>query len=175
MRTDYQELLKDIGKDNFNSRFDELLKQINAFLSEAKYDESVNCNERILYHALLDYYSDIARLKDFHEIKHTKTDKKMAYLVYWIQRRKPIQFGEYLSKEKDIFVNERFCCYLLINECLLQSSDAAINIKLDEEKMSMFDRYIDMVYYYLKYRQVDPQVLELVIETFKAGRLFPIE
>lgn len=174
MKSNYQELLREVGEQNFDSRFGELLKQISAFLDEAEYDENVVCNERILYHVLLDYYADIARLKDFHEIRHTKTDKKFAYLIYWIIKRKPIQFREFSDEEKDIFVNERFCCYLLINECLLQSGDASINTNLNEEKMIIFDRYIDMLLYYFKYRQINAQMIELVIETFKVGRLFPV-
>jgi len=174
MKADYQELLREIGEENFDSRFRELMKQIDAFLDEAEYNEDIVCNERILYHALLDYYTDIMRLKEFHEIRHTKTDKKFAYLIYWILRRKPIQFRRYLSDEKDIFVNERFCCYLLINECLLQSSDQSIHTNLNEEEINIFDRYIDLLFYFFKYRQINPQTIELVIETFKAGRLFPI-
>lgn len=174
MKPSYQELLEQIGEENFDSRFAELLRQINAFLEEGRYDENIICNERILYHVLLDYYSDIKRLKDFHEIVHTKTDKKFAYLIYWFLRRKPIQIKEFLTDEKDIFVNERFCCYLLMNECLLQSDGGPINTKLSDEEMKKFEKYIDMLLYYFKYRQVNEQMLELIIETFKLGRLFPI-
>ena len=173
MKPNYQQLLEDIGQENFDSRFDELLKQINAFLDEGKYDKTIVCNERILYHVLLDYYVDISRLKEFHEIKHTKTDKKIAYLIYWLDRRKPIQITQFLSDEKDIFVNERFCCFLLLNECLISESEH-INTKLNDENMKVFEKYIDMLLYYFKYRHLDAQMLELVIESFKAGRLFPI-
>lgn len=170
----YQKLLADVGEENFDSRFAELLKQIQVFLEEGKYNEKIVCNERVLYHALLDYYADISRLKDFHDIKHTKTDKKIAYLIYWIARRKPIQITEFLSDEKDIFVNERFCCFLLLNECLLRSGGEYVNTKLDDKDMKVFEKYIDMLLYYFKYRHLNAQMLELVIETFKVGRLFPI-
>lgn len=175
MKLDYQELLNEIGKDNFESRFAELQRQIDMFLNEGKYEQSVVCNDRILYHVLLDYYSDIARLKEFHGIKHTKTDKKIAYLIYWFLRRKPIQYKEYSENEKDIYANERFCCCLLINECLLPTDDFTIDTKLDDEQMKIFDRYLDLLLYFLKYRHVNPQELELVIETFKIGRLFPVK
>lgn len=38
MKPNYQQLLEDIGQENFDSRFDELLKQINAFLDEGKFE-----------------------------------------------------------------------------------------------------------------------------------------
>ena len=173
MNRDYQELIHKIGEKRFDSRFKELLKQINAFLDEAKYDNNVQCNERILYHVLLDYYSDIVRLKDFHDIQYTKTDKVMAYLIHWIVRRKPIQLKEFSDNEKDIFVNERFACYKMINECLLQPVEENLSIKLSPEEITLYDKYIDLLLYYFKYRQVSPQVIELLIETFKIGRLFP--
>lgn len=168
MRQDYVELFEKVGKQNFNNRFQEISHHIEAFLEEAGYDQNVVCNNRILYHVLLDYYSDIMRLKDFHDIIRTKTDKVMAYLIYWILRRKPIQLVEFSEEEKDIFVNERFACTLLISECLLKDCDTF----LDGDKADQFDKYIDLLLYYFKYRQLNPQVIELLIESFKIGKLF---
>ena len=41
------------------------------------------------------------------------------------------------------------------------------------EKVTAFhlDEYIDLLLYYLKYRECNPQVLELMIESFKMGTL----
>lgn len=162
---DYKDLLEKVGKDNFESRFHELLNSMNKFLSEAKYPDSIICNERILYHVLLDYYSDIARLKEFHKIKHTKSDKVIAYIIYWILRRKPIQLTEFSDSEYDIFVNERYACNLLLAECLLEN-DAGIT---NNSVLEQLDKYIDLLLYYFKYRALNPQVIELLIESFKMG------
>lgn len=164
----YEQLIKDVGKAEFESRFEKMMDLVNSFLSEANYPDSVVCNERIMYHVLLDYYSDIRRLKEFHEIKHTKTDKVVAYLVYWILRRKPIQIIDFSEDEKDIFVNERFACSFLIGECLLEDNKRII----DDQLASPFDKYIDMILYYFIYRQYNPQVIELIIESFKMGKAF---
>lgn len=169
MDKDYKELMTQVGDERFSSRFAELEKTIYEFIKEAGYVGQVECNERILYHVLLDYYSDIERLKVFHDIEHTKTDKVIAYLIYWILRRKPIQFT-YSEEEKDIFPNERFACYLLVNECLWKDYDG----NLDEKGYKQLDNYMDLVLYYFKYRQLNPQVIELMIESFKMGRWFPI-
>lgn len=171
----YQELFKEIGgEENFESRFQQLLKTIKAFLVEGEYDDGIQCNERILYHVLLDYYSDIIRLKDFHEILYTKTDKNIAYLIFWFVRRKPIQMNCVSDNEKDIFVNERFACYLLINECIFRDEEGLYNYNLNDEGLKVFDKYMDLLLYYLKYRQLNPQMIELWIESFKLGRYFPI-
>ena len=164
----YEQLIIDVGKAEFESRFEKMMDLVNSFLSEANYPDSVVCNERIMYHVLLDYYSDIRRLKEFHEIKHTKTDKVVAYLVYWILRRKPIQIIDFSEDEKDIFVNERFACSFLIGECLLEDNKRII----DDQLASPFDKYIDMILYYFIYRQYNPQVIELIIESFKMGKAF---
>lgn len=162
---DYRELMDTVGKENFQSRFHELLNSMNKFLSEAKYPDTVICNERILYHVLLDYYSDIARLKEFHKIKHTKSDKVIAYIIYWILRRKPIQLTEFSDSEYDIFVNERYACNLLLAECLLENDASITNSSI----LGQLDKYIDLLLYYFKYRALNPQVIELLIESFKMG------
>lgn len=168
MERSYSEILEKVGRNEFQSRLIEMEKSINKFLSQAKYPDWVKCNTRILYHALLDYFADITRLKEFHSIKHTKTDKVVAYLVYWILRRKPIQLNQDSEEEKDIFVNERFACDFLLGECLTENK----NVQLTEALADKLDKYIDLLLYYFKYRQYNPQVIELLIESFKMGNAF---
>lgn len=43
-------------------------------------------------HAVLDYFTDINRLKHFHEISRTNLYKTKAYEISWLLRRRPIQF-----------------------------------------------------------------------------------
>lgn len=174
MRKTYQELISRVGQEQFDARFDELVKQIRAFLQEAEYDDNVQLNDRILYQVLLDFYTDIERLKTFHGIVNVKTDKIIAYLLSWFIRRKPIQIFKCSKEEKDIFVNERFACTLLINECLSDKSIGEIDTRLDDFKLDYYKNYVELLLYYFKYRAVNPQVIELVIESFKVGRLFPV-
>lgn len=179
MYQNYVELIRDIGENEFLSRFAELQKQIDEFLISSHYisqsediEDNVECNDRILYHVLLDYYADIQRLKEFHEIKHTKTDKNIAYLAYWILKRKPIQINNLVEEDKDIFINERFVCYIVTYECLQQKKKNSGSLKLDEESAKKYDKYIDLLLYFLKYRECSAQMIELLIETFKVGIVF---
>lgn len=101
---------------------------------------------------LLDYFADIFRLKDFHDIEKVRTEKIFAYTIAWIIRRKPLQFIHYTDDEKDIFVNERFAAYLMVNECLSCGNKKYIS----SENMDKWKDYIDLVLYYFKYRECNP-------------------
>ena len=164
-KDDYQYIMEIVGKNKFQERFQELLQTANQFIEEAGYAGNVECNERILLHVMLDYYSDIFRLKEFHGLEKVRTEKIFAYTVAWIIKRKPLQFIHYSDEEKDIFVNERFAAYLMINECLLCGSKKFVS----QESKDKLDEYINLLLYYFKYRECNPQVIELAIESFKMG------
>lgn len=162
----YVAMLNEIGEKKFTERFKELLQTMNAFLNDSGYAAYVACNERILLAALLDYWSDIYRLKDFHLIEKSRTDKIFSYLIYWLLHRKPLQFTKYTDEEKDIYVNERFCTYLLLNECLM-SGQRRIPIRYKDK----LDEYIDYVFYFFKYRKCTAQDIEFAIRSFEMGVL----
>lgn len=163
----YIEIVRKVGDDKFQERFEELLASADEFIKEAGYKGHVECNERILLNVLLDYFADIFRLKEFHSIKKVRTEKIFAYMVAWIVKRKPLQFIHYTDMEKDIFINERFAVYLMLNECLLCGEKKFVS----RESKDKLDEYLDLLLYYFKYRECNPQVIELAIESFKMGTL----
>lgn len=163
----YLDLIKGDRRKKFESRLRELINSANEFIKEAGYDQYVRCDERIMLNVLIDYYTDIYRLKEFHDIELVRTEKIIAYTVAWIVRRKPLQFVEYPREERDIFVNERFAAYLMINECLFDDNRRYIPGKY----MSKLEEYNNLLLYYLKYRECNPQVIELAVESFKMGML----
>ena len=111
----YRELIDEVGVDKFRERFEELQKTAMEFIEMAGFSETAYCNERILMQVILDYFMDVMRLKEFHSIERIRTEKLFAYTISWIVRRKPIQFRDYSEEERDIFINERFAAYLLVN------------------------------------------------------------
>ena len=163
-RNDYSDLINKFGIEEFKSRFEQIEKSAEEFIKESGFEETVYCNERILAQVLLDYYSDIERLKDFHDIKRVRTEKIFAYTISWIIRRKPLQYKNNAAEEKDIFVNERFAAYMMLNECMCGGKE----IVSPEHKKDL-DEYIDLLFYYLKYRECNPQTIELAISSFKMG------
>ena len=164
---DYNYILERVGPKKFRERLDEMIDSAERYIQEAGYGEHVVCNERIMLNVLLDYFADIFRLKDFHGIENTRTEKIFAYTAAWIVKRKPLQFIYDTDEEKDIFVNERFAVFLILNECLLCGERKFVSV----ENRVKLDEYIDLLLYYLKYRECNPQVLELMIESFKMGTL----
>ena len=163
----YVEIIEKVSENKLHDKYSEVLAAANRFIEEAGYQGHVECNERILMNLLLDYFADLFRQKDFHGIEWVRTEKTFAYLISWIVRRKPLQFIHYTDDEKDIFVNERFAAFLMLNECMLCGTKKFIG----KENQAKLDEYISLLFYYLKYRECNPQVIELAIESFKMGML----
>ena len=46
-------------------------------------------HEMALTHAVMDYYSDIQRLKEYQKIERVNEIKIMAYETFWLLKRKP--------------------------------------------------------------------------------------
>lgn len=163
----YKEIVEQIGEQKFEERLEELLNAADEYIRQSGYEGHVECNARIMLNVLFDYFVDIFRLKAFHDIEKIRTEKIFAYTVAWIVRRKPLQFIQDTDEEKDMFINERFGVYLLLNECLLGGEKKFVS----RENKEKLDEYINLLLYYLKYRECNPQVLELAIESFKMGTL----
>ena len=53
----------------------------------------------------------------------------------------------------------------MINECLLGGSKKFVS----QESKNKLDEYINLLLYYFKYRECNPQVVELASESFKMG------
>lgn len=130
------------SKEKFRVRFEQWLRTADNFIKAAGYEGNVVCNERIMMQVLLDYYADIRRLKDFHNIDKVRTEKVIAYTVSWITKRKPLQFIRYSEEEKDIFVNERFAVYLMINECMLKEDKKYVS----SENNRKMEEYIALLF-----------------------------
>ena len=161
---DYKKYVQGEKRDKFSARLKELIETANYFINEAGYSKYVRCDERIMTQVLLDYYSDVERLKDFHDIERIRTEKIIAYTVAWIVKRKPLQFVKFPDDERDTFVNGRFAAYLMLNECMFNEK-----MYIHPKYGNRLQDYINLVMYYLKYRECNPQVIELAIESFKMG------
>ena len=148
----YIEMIEKMGEEQLHQTFVEIRASINHFIEEAGYLETCECNDRILMNLLMDYFADIYRNKKFHGVEWVRTEKTFAYLIYWIVRRKPIQFTCYSQEERDIYVNERFATFLLLNECMLCGEHKIVGA----ENQQKLDEYINLLFYYLKYTLFRP-------------------
>lgn len=159
----YEDMIEKIGEDRLHEKYTEVLASANHFIEEAGYESHVECNERILFSLILDYYADLFRLKDFHGIEWIRTEKSFAYLIAWIVRRKPLQFVHYTEDEKDIYINERFATFLMLNECLLCGEKRFVG----RENQSRLDEYHQFTVLLFQISGMQPQVIELALNHSK--------
>lgn len=70
MYLSYSGLLEEFSEDIIRSRYAFLYKECMEFLKSQNLESEVRLDEVLLMHAVLDYFSDVSRLKKFHHIHH---------------------------------------------------------------------------------------------------------
>ena len=164
--SDYNDIINEFTEKVVNERFNAFVEQISKFIDifESTEDNYKNClklNKLALIHAVLDYFTDISRLKSFHGIKKTNEYKILAYEVYWLLRRRPIQVID-SPTEEFVFINEKFALsYVLSFLCE--------DVDYNSDNIPFLDSFIDSLYYYFKYRVYSPQDIEMIILAYKVG------
>lgn len=136
------------------------------FYEEQKLEKKVYFDDTIFEYCLIDILVDIARLKDFHDIELVNYVKLIAYTASWCLKRKPFQMIEGAGADY-IYVNERFALSLL-----LQASGCFdFGIKCAKEDVEKVEKLVEQVFYHLKYRNTNPQTLELLLVGVENGKL----
>jgi hypothetical protein len=146
------------------------LEMMDDFIKNRHMEKDIGINRHALKEAVLDYYVDTLRIKEFHNIDNPSEEKKYAYEAYWLLKRKALQVIELVDEKKKCeFVNEFFVAsYLLMAISRVKDID-------DEEKKKnkSWKKFEDLLYYHLKYRHLSQQSLELMIKAFFCGCDFP--
>lgn len=163
---EYEEVIKAFGEKDIKSCFNRFVTAMDSFIITLGMTESLSVNDDALTFCIMDYFSDIMRLKDFHQIYHTNTVKCVSYESKWILRRKPIQvLSDNPSDPTTIYANEKFVLSHLTHELLKFNDDVILTDKAFEE----YKAFIDTLHYYLKFRDYDAQAFEIMILAFKSG------
>ena len=163
---DYGEIVEKFSQKSVDERYEYLYKEIEEFIQnfEKINQECEGClsiNQFALIHSVLDYFSDIARLKGFHVVDRANEYKILAYQAYWLLKRRPIQVLKDQTEEL-VFMNEKFVLTYIVS-FLCQS------ISPESSTTSYMNGFIDTLYYYLKYRVCTPQDIEMIILAFTVG------
>ena len=167
--TDYKDVVQAFGEEKIIARFEFFINFIKKVGDED--NDKLGVNDKVLQYCIMDYFSDVYRLKEFHKIGKINDIKRVAYESYWILRRKPIQIlSDEQNAENLIFSNEKFVLTYLTNELL---GDKKNNI-LSDEATASYKSFVNSLYYHLKYRDCDAKVLELMILSFKAGLCYSL-
>ena len=125
--------------------------------------DQVIINTSLLGKAIVDYFEDIDRLKEFEEIDRVNVDKIYGYELFWLLRRRPIQIIDKSLDETFLYINEKVCIAILIPKMLEEMG-------IDKsESNPRLRNFLDLLYYNLKYRHYTQQSLELMIESFFCG------
>jgi hypothetical protein len=157
-----------IDSDRIAGRFVQILAMLNQFRKAHNItDDIAVINRSILLRAVVDYFVDLVRVKEFHKIKHTNKEKIYSYMAYWLLKRKPLQALKHFKGCE--YINELF-----ITDYLISSVSNARGITLEEKnKNPSFRTFEIMLYYNLCFRIVTQQSLELMIDAFFGGYDFP--
>jgi len=158
--SDYSYLEPDIHEIQLRLEF--LYRKMIHFIESSGVKDELRIDKTLTEQVMLDYFSDIRRLKAFHGIEHENVAKIDGYLCYWILKRKPIQIiGD--VDVNNMMVNEHFVCNLLTYACLSEVSEPT---KYKEDVLIEFRKHL---FYHLRFRKVDQQNLELMIFAFQSA------
>lgn len=123
-------------------------------------------NDDIFQYCLIDILVDIARLKAFHDIDNVNYNKFAAYTASWCLKRKIFQLVEGCDK-KYIYINEKFALYILLHASGIFDQ----NKKYSVQNEDIMIRNIKQLFYHLKYRNTNPQTLELLLVGMETGKM----
>ncbi len=170
----YDDVLNYFGSDKIENRYMFIFDKMQEYIKVRGMEEDLFINPILLQQAVMDYFVDIYRMKEFHKIEKTDMMKILAYESYWILRRKPIQskngtFAEEVPVRLDdrhTYANEGFITTLIAHEFLFPEVDEPLS---EDEEDTLLD-FLRHLNYHLKYRSTDKQGLEMVFHAFKLGR-----
>ena len=166
------DILDTFGRDKVVNRFDVLFRELNIFIESNSLTGLVRIDRTLLANVIIDYFSDIKRLKDFHNsIDRTNSEKVIAYTAYWFLRRRPIQVlqdDNQQSIKKLSTINERFALQYILNYLSERERGSHILLRTDVG-LRNFNKYM---LYYLIYRLRDAQSLEMILTAFMAGQIY---
>ncbi len=174
----YQDLLSEFGKEQLEEMFIFLVDRANYYIKFIELNYQVDASnfkisETYIKEVIIDYFADIKRLKPFHNIKEIHPIKRAAYLGYWLTRRKPIQLvkdftqEELIGKDRLTSINEGLTVLIIMAVLFVESSSVP---STHTENVRKFYHHL---HYHLKYRVINPQVIELAIVGFYTNQLFP--
>lgn len=133
----------------------------------------IEISEQLLRQALIDAFDDLLRLTNYHPTKEPNPIKEMAYIVYWLMRRKPIRLvsedivmSEKLSdmaRTRFLFINEEFGVKLLINAAFIGKKEKRVCAHVHNEAERQLKYYKRFLLYYLVYRMDSAKSLEAMM------------
>ena len=152
-----------MDKYPFEKRYKELLTQMQDVLEALGIMDKVKIDTDLLGQAVLNYFEDVDRLKEFEGIKRTNEDKIYGYATFWLLRDKPIQITDDDIPYEYLYINEKVFICMLISKML---KEAGMDSKTKNSRLLPF---IKLLYYNFKFRNYTQQSIELMVSAFFCG------
>lgn len=162
-RPDYKYLIEKFSESVIKERYTNMERRALEFIKISGLEEKVVLNHEILNIVMLDYFTDLDRLKGFEGIERANKNKISAYMSYWWLRRKPLQIiGDVLGQEELVYINEKFIATFISKDFMYENRRKVLSNKKCQ-------KCIEHIYYHLKYRLYTPQTLELLLMGIDTG------
>lgn len=146
------------------NRFQHWLEELQEIIARRGLEDKVQVNGYLLGKAVMDYFEDIDRLKDFEGIDRANETKIYGYHAYWLMKRKPIQFlSAVVDKEQDLYINELACTTMIVSKIY---EEKGLDITKGSKELYKF---FNLLYYNFKYREYTQKTLEIMINAFFLG------
>jgi len=163
------------GEEKLRSRFLLLFNDAEEWIRSRDLNDFVGVSEKVIEDILIDYFSDIIRLKEFHDIELVNDIKVASYTAFWVNKRKPLFYKKEPLRE-DIennpflnHINEWFSLMLLLAMVYDQTNQQEPGYK-EREK---FNAFLETLHYNLTYRIITPQFLELSLLALESSSTSP--
>ena len=163
----YQFLLQYFPGNIMSMRLKALLVDTSSVIKIFGLKDKLRIDIESFENIILDYFTDIARLKDFQDIARTNTDKIYGYELFWFLRRHPIQL---LEEDPNLYdINEKIALNVFLPRILADAGLPYDSKKQSKEFQEKLETFIDLLFYNMKYRTYTQQSLELMIKAFLCG------
>ena len=159
----YNDIIAEFGEEKIRQRYCSIVERANNFIIAYGFQDIAYVSDNNVVAMITDYFTDILRIKRLHNIKKVNKTKIIAYTAYWVLRRRVIQISENDASVNSTYINEKFILSYIIDELI--SGFKPDRIPSDGN----YSDFVNLLYYYLKYRNYDPQSIELMIMSFIAG------
>jgi hypothetical protein len=144
-------------------RFRNLYDKTHEILKAMKVEDSVRIDREAFQNFILDYFTDILRVKMFQNIEHANVNKIYGYEMFWFLRRKPIQTVKEIKSGFDL--NEKVALALFTPQFL---AEVGLTYATIQNKKLLRD-FANLLFYNMKYRIFTQQSFELMIGAFLVG------
>lgn len=181
MQKSYDFLFEEFSPEKLKERFIFIAQKAESWINHCFYqlglknpENYFTINHDLIGEIIIDYFSDIYRMKKFHPIQKVNAIKVASYTAYWVARKKPIQINtnqfsdDIVKKSWLIYVNESFAIMLL---CAMAFDQTKSPVVMDLEK---FNTFTDSLQYHLIYRIYTQQTLELTLMALQSEYPYPM-